>query len=211
MAKKHPFFDEAALERIQAAVRQAEASTLGEIVPVVVDSSDAYPEAQDRAGIAALMLATLVVLILPVEIPLWEMALIQALAFVIGWFAGNWPPLARLLVGRSAMDAMVRWRAEVAFREHGLGRTTHGTGVLVFASLFEHEVVVLGDKPVHEKVGEGTWNEAVEVLVRRIREKRPADGFVEAIERVGVHLREHFPRAAGEKNPNELPDHLTVR
>jgi putative membrane protein len=211
MERGHPYFDDEAKARIAAAVRAAEEATLGEIVPVVVERSDAYPEAQDRAGIAGLMLATLVVLLLPVEIPLWEMAAIQGGAFLVAWFAGNWDPLARLLVGRKAMDAMVRWRAEVAFREEGLSRTAHGTGVLIFASLFEHEVVVLGDKPVHEKVGEGTWREAVQVLVQRIREKRPADGFVEAIERVGVQLREHFPRAEGAANPNELPDHLTFR
>ena len=210
MAKAHPFFDDEARRRILEAVRQAEAETLGEIVPVVVESSDAYPEAQDRGGIAALMLATLVVLLLPAELPLWEMAVIQAVAFAIGWFAAQWQPLARLLIGRKAMDAMVRWRAEVAFREEGLSRTRHGTGVLVFASLFEHEVVILGDKPVHEKVGAATWQEAVAALVRGIREKRPADGFVQAIEIVGGHMREHFPRGADE-NPNELPDHLTIR
>lgn len=210
MSRAHPFFDDAAKQRILEAVRRAEAETLGEIVPVVVDASDAYPEAQDRGGIAALFLATLVILVLPVEIPLWEMAAIQAVAFAAGWFAAQWDPLARLLIGRKAMDAMVRWRAEVAFREEGLARTRHGTGVLVFASLFEHEVVVLGDQPVHEKVGSGTWEEAVAVLVRRIHEKRPADGFVEAIEIVGARLKEHFPRGEGD-NPNELPDHLTIR
>lgn len=211
MAGAHPFFDEQAKARIAEAVRLAESRTLGEIVPVVVERSDAYPEAQDRAGIAALLLATLVVLVLPVSIALWELAAIQGVAFLLGWFAGSWDPLARRMIGRRAMDAMVRWRAEVAFREEGLSRTRHGTGVLVFASLFEREVVVLGDGPVHEKVGASTWIEAVAALVAGIRTGRPADGFVEAIERVGAHLVVHFPRAEGELNPNELPDHLTIR
>jgi len=210
MAKEHPLFDEQARRRIAEAVREAERDTLGEIVPVVVDRSDAYPEAQDRGGIVALALATIVLLAFRPDLPLWEVAAIQAAAFVVGFFAGGWDPLARLLVGAKAMDAMVRWRAEVAFREHGLQRTRHGTGVLVFASLFEHEVVILGDRPVHEKVGSETWEEAVAILVRRIKERRPADGFVEAIGVVGAHLREHFPRGAAEP-VNELPDDLTVR
>lgn len=205
------FFDDTARERIAAAVARAEHQTLGEIVPVVVERSDAYPEAQDRAGIVSLFLATLVVVASPLALPLWEMAAIQGAAFLLGWFAGNWQPLARLMIGRKAMEAMVRWRAEVAFREEGLSRTTHGTGVLIFASLFEHQVVVLGDKPVHEKVGAGTWEEAVAVLIRHIRAKQPANGFVEAIERVGAHLQEHFPRLEGHENPNELPNELTIR
>lgn len=210
MSKAHRFFDDAARERIAEAVRRAEAKSRGEIVPVVVDRSDAYPEAQDRAGILGLGVATLAVLLLPIEIPLWEMAAIQGAAFLLSWFAGNWDPLARFLVGRKALDAMVRWRAEVAFREQGLSRTRHGTGVLVFASLFEHEVVILGDEPVHRKLGQEAWREAVEVLIRRIREGRPADGFVEAIDLVGDHLARHFPRGE-EPDENELPDELTIR
>ena len=210
MAREHPLFDENARERIRQAVVQAERETLGEIVPVVVDRSDAYPEAQDRGGAVALAIATAVVLLVFPDLPLWEMAAIQAVAFALGFVAGGWDPLSRLLVGRKAMDAMVRWRAEVAFREHGLSRTRHGTGVLVFASLFEHEVVILGDEPVHAKIGAGAFEEAVSILVRRIREGRPADGFVEAIESVGGHLRAHFPRTADAPG-NELPDDLTVR
>lgn len=210
MAKVHPLFDDEARKRIVAAVQKAERETLGEIVPVVVERSDAYPEAQDRGGAVALALATAVVLIFFPQLLLWEMAAIQAIAFALGFFAGGWDPLARKLIGARAMDAMVRWRAEVAFREQGLTRTRHGTGVLVFASLFEHEVVILGDRTVHEKVGAETWQEAVSILVRRIKEDRPADGFVEAIESVGAHLVQHFPR--GEHEPlNELPDELTVR
>lgn len=205
------FFDDAARERIAAAVAKAESETLGEIVPVVVERSDAYPEAQDRAGIAALLLATFGVLISPLALPLWEMAAIQGAAFLLGWFAGSWQPLARLMIGRKAMEAMVRWRAAVAFREEGLTRTTHGTGVLIFASLFEHQVVVLGDRPVHEKVGDDTWREAVSALVGHIRDGRPADGFVEAIGKVGARLQQHFPRLAGQENPNELPNELTIR
>lgn len=208
--REHPLFDEAARKRIEEAVRRAEAKSSAEIVPVVVDRSDAYPEAQDRGAIAALILATVVMWFAFPELPRWEFVLVQALALPVGWFAGAFEPLARLLIGRRALDSMARWRAEVAFREEGLTRTKGGTGVLVFASLFEHEVVILGDRPVHEKVGSETWEEAVAILVRRIKERRPADGFVEAIGVVGAHLREHFPRGAAEP-VNELPDDLTVR
>ena len=39
-----------------------------------------------------------------------------------------------------------------------------------------------------------------------MREGRPGDGIVAAIERVGAVLAEHFPRSADDKN--EIPDKL---
>ena len=41
-----------------------------------------------------------------------------------------------------------------------------------------------------------------------MRERRPADGFVSAIESAGRLLAEHFP--PGSADPNELPNHLIV-
>jgi putative membrane protein len=43
-------------------------------------------------------------------------------------------------------------------------------------------------------------------LIEGVRDGRPADGIVAAIERVGVVLAEKFPRSAGDTN--EIPDAL---
>ena len=70
------------------------------------------------------------------------------------------------------MDEAVRARAIRAFHEHGLHRTAEGTGVLVFASLFEREAVVLGDRGIHEKIGDRTGT---------VRSRRSSTGCVRAI------------------------------
>ena len=43
-------------------------------------------------------------------------------------------------------------------------------------------------------------------LIEQVRQGRPGDGIVAAIERVGTVLAEHFPRSAGDIN--EIPDKL---
>jgi putative membrane protein len=43
-------------------------------------------------------------------------------------------------------------------------------------------------------------------LIADVREGRPGDGIVAAIERVGTVLAEHFPRSADDSN--EIPDKL---
>lgn len=203
-------FDEAVRARVNEAVRRAEAASRGQIVPVVVEKSDAYPEARFRGALLGAALATLAVLFFDLPLTLVELPLAQVVAGGLGAWLAMWDPLERLLVGRKAMDQAVRARALRAFHEHGLQRTAEGTGVLVFASLFEHEAVVLGDHGIHARMGEAGWDEAVKALVAGLRRGAPGEGFEAAISRCGARLAEHFPRAEGAAAPNELGDALRV-
>src|SRR5205085_645729 len=51
-----------------------------------------------------------------------------------------------------------------------------------------------------------TMSQLFTLLIAEVREGRPADGIVAAIERVGAVLAEHFPRSADDMN--EIPDKL---
>jgi putative membrane protein len=192
--------------RVAEAVRRAEALSRGQIVPVVVEKSDPYPEARFRGALLAAAIATLLALALHLPLTLAELPLVQLAAGLLGAAISLWDPVERLLAGGKAMDEAVRARALRAFHEHGLHRTAEGTGVLVFASLFEHEAVVLGDHGIHEKMG-AEWDRAVGVLVDGMRAGDPGKGFVEAVALVGARLAEHFPRDPSVHPPrNELED-----
>jgi putative membrane protein len=202
------FFGDEARARIEAAVRQAEARSEGQIVPVVVEKSDDYPEARYRGALLAAGAATLVVLLADVHlVGLFELPLVQIAAGLLGALVSMWDPVERALVGPRELDEAARERALRAFHEHGLHRTARGTGVLVFASLFEHRALVLGDHGIDGKIGEEEWRRAVAALVAGLRRGDPAAGFVEAIGLVGAGLAEHFPRSA-ETPGNELGDRL---
>jgi putative membrane protein len=200
-------FDEGARARIADAVKRAEALSRGQIVPVVVEKSDPYPEARFRGALLAAALATAAVLALHLPVTVAELPFVQIAAGLLGALLSRWDPAERLLAGSRAMDEAVRARAVRAFHEHGLHRTAEGTGVLVFASLFEHEAVVLGDRGIHAKLAAGEWDRAVAALVAGLREGDPAQGFVEAIALCGARLAEHFPRDGTAPLPgNELED-----
>jgi putative membrane protein len=199
-------FGEDAKARVAEAVRRAEALSRGQIVPVVVEKSDPYPEARFRGALLAAALATLAALAF-LDLSAAELPLLQVAAGLAGAALSLWDPVERLLAGSRAMDEAVRARAVRAFHEHGLHRTAEGTGVLVFASLFEHEAVVLGDRGIHEKMGAGEWDRALAALVGGMRAGDPGKGFVEAIALVGARLAEHFPRdPAAHPSRNELED-----
>ena len=203
------FFDEEARRRIEAAVAAAERSSVGQLVPVVVERSEGYPEARYRGALLGMALATVVVLALRLPLTLAELPLVQLAAGILGGVVALWDPVERLLAGRTELDLATRERAVRAFHEHGLHRTANGTGVLVFASLFERRAVVLGDHAIHARMADGEWQRAVEALVGGMRRGDPARGFCEAIAICGARLAEHFPRPPEGASPgNELADAL---
>ena len=204
------FFSPEARERVKEAVRAAEARSTGQIVPVVVERSARYEAVPWASGVLAAALATALVPFLGDRISLLELPFLQLGAGLLGALLARLPAWERLLTARSAQDFAVRERAEQAFLEHGLYRTAHGTGVLVFASLRERRAVILGDAGIHARMGDEEWRRAVEALVSGIGRGAPADGFAEAIGLVGAKLALHFPRDPGEAPPNELPDDLSL-
>jgi putative membrane protein len=195
-------------ERIAAAVRRAESTSTGQVVPVVVERSEPYEEARWIAAVVGAALATLAVELLVGDPTVPEVLLFQLLSGVMGWLVGRLPAVERLLAGRRHQEAAVRGRAEQAFFEHGLHQTRDGTGVLVFASLREHRAVIIGDRGIHARMEDGEWQRAVDALVAGMRGGTPGHGFEAAIDLVGARLAEHFPRREGEPRENELPDGL---
>ncbi len=207
------FFDAGAQERVDAAVKAAEARSLGQIVAVVVEKSDAYPEARLRAGVYGAMVGAGAALLLDTRWPLhlFEVVLAQVAVGILFALVANWDPLERILARGLRMERAVRQRALRAFHEHDLHHTARGTGVLIFASLFERRAVILGDHGIDEKMGEEAWQQAVDLLAAGMHRGDPASGFCAAIEAVGARLAEHFPRsAAAPGSGNELPDALRV-
>lgn len=205
------FFTEAVRTRVAEAVRRAESLSRGQIVPVVVEKSDGYPEVRFRGGLLLAALASAVVLALHLPIGPAELILVQVGAGTAGALLSLWDPLERLLAGSRAMEEAVRARAVHAFQEQGLHRTEEGTGVLVFASLFERRAVVLADRGIDQKVRPGEWDRALAALVSGLRSNDPGKGFVEAVALCGARLAEHFPRDPGtHASSNELEDAIRV-
>ena len=205
------FFGDEVRARVAEAVKRAEACSRGQIVAAVVEKSDAYPEVRYRGALLCAALVTGVLLAARLPVSLAELVIAQVAAGLLGALLSLLDPLERLLAGTRALDEAVRARAVRAFQEHGLQRTQEGTGVLVFASLFERRAVVLGDRGIHGKVGEGEWDRVVAALVAGMKAGDPGQGFLDAVTLCGERLAQHFPRdPSSPAAPNELEDALRV-
>jgi len=101
--------------------------------------------------------------------------------------------LKRRFISKREVAEEVQEAAVTAFYQNGLFRTRDETGVLIYISVFEHKVWVLGDRGINEKVTRDAWEEVVDVIAGGIREKQQAVAICTAVESVGVMLAEHFP------------------
>jgi putative membrane protein len=207
-------FSAADRERIAAAVHQAESKTSGEIVPYVVGRSDAYEEADWRCG-ALLGTATLAAfsiaysytsIWLPLSVA--ELVLAALLAGAFGVILPKFvPPLKRLFTGNHLMEQRVAQRAAEAFLSEEVFRTRERTGILVFLSILEHKVLVLGDSGINAKVKPEEWHDIVTRIVSGIGSGKPAEGLIDGILQCGV-LLEQRGVAIRPEDTDELSDSL---
>ncbi|MCB2206271.1 TPM domain-containing protein [bacterium] len=214
MIKPEQLFSEEDKKRIAEAVKEAESRTSGEIVPYVVGRADNYPEAWLRGGSLAAFLVLFVFSVISLGTDWWlpltlaEVGAITVLAFGLGGLLVAYVPVLKRAVIPDAMEQQrVDERASLAFLEEEVFETRERTGILIFLSLFERRVCILGDKGINELVKKDEWDEIVQVIVHAMKNGSPADGMLEAIwkcgqllERRGVEIRPD--------DSNELDDSL---
>ncbi|WP_048647331.1 TPM domain-containing protein [Nitratireductor soli] len=198
--------------RVAAAIGDAERHTSGEIYCVLARDSDSYLH-------PACLIVAMVILILGPFIALglhaWWVAASPVLfaSAQLAAFAAAvllvtlLPGLRAALVPRALKYRRAHENAQKQFLAHNIHVTKNRTGVLIFVSLAERYVEVVADHEIDARVDQAVWNDTVAMLLDHARRGALADGFVEAVGRVGAVLGEHFP--AGRRNRNEIEDRLT--
>lgn len=215
-----PVLSEAELERVRAAVAEAERRTSGEIVPYIVSRSGIYEVAVWRGAVGAALLAMLAASAvgrfyegwgLGWLYTGWGMALLVSGAGALGaLLAAAVPALRRRLAGQARLARRVHHRACHAFLEEEVFNTRERTGILLFVSLFEHRIEVLGDRGISERVAPEEWEGLVETIRRGIRQGHLADGLVEAVETCGRLLEKRGVEVRPD-DVDELPDDVRLR
>jgi len=201
------FFTAEEQERIRLAVTAAEASTSGEIATMVVERSDSYREAITLGAVLCAGLAALVIAIASHHVTIWTYVPLTAILYLPAVkLVAAVPDLQRPFISRQRLNESVRERAVRAFYEKGLYRTRDETGILIFISLFEHKVWILGDRGINARIPAETWQQLALTLSQGIREGRGGDALCRVIDACGEELARYFP--LGRNDVNELPDEL---
>ncbi len=217
-------------EKIASAVAAAEARTSGEIFCIATEEVSQYREIPLAwaASIALIVPPLLLVAgIHPwtwaVQPDGWSPAPIVGVQTLIGEAIGLYalaqtglfafiallvsiPGVRRALTPRFLKRHRVKRTAYAHFSSTGLINAPSRTGVLIFASLKDRQVEIVADKAIHDAVGDPVWDAAVAALIKGMKKRDPAKGFVQAVEVCGAALAEHFPSEG--PHENRFPDGL---
>jgi len=219
MNLKHKFSD-SDLQRIKEAVKQAEDKISGEIVPVIVERSGFYSLASYRAALVGASLGFLLMIFLDRYVitdsanTLYYDPLFIFIVVILGGLLGAVipnliPGMKRLLVSQRHFDHATKQRAENAFLEEEVFNTRHRTGIMIFVSFFEHEVIVMADRGISKVVDQKQWDKIVGDLIQNIRAGKLVEGLEGGIKRCGeILLEKGFVKAADDIN--ELRDDLRI-
>lgn len=213
-------FSDSDLQRIKDAVKEAENRISGEIVPVIVERSGRYLIANYKGGIIGAALAFLIMIVLDryhyiiadSNNTLFHDPVFIFLIVVLGGVLGAAIPqfsegVKRLLVSQGYLDHTTRQRAENAFLEEEVFNTRQRTGIMIFISFFEHEVMVMADKGISKVVDQKQWDKIVADIVAKIRSGKIVEGLETGIKECGeILLEKGFHKT--EDDTNELKDDL---
>lgn len=216
-------FDAPNRERVNQAVRQAEAITGAEIVPVVARGSGRYDRGEDVLGLWTAALVMLCVWwIYPLSegepgnwselSPGWQIVALLAgglVGFLIGAFvASRIDALRRLFTPAVQMRQEVDRRAREVFYDQRVHHTRSGAGVLFYVSLFERRAAVIADQSVLERLGQTQIDELCQALTQRLHESNVVDALCETVQVAAERLAKTIPRTPDDSN--ELADALVV-
>jgi len=233
--KASELFSQEDKECIANSIKKSEAATSGEIVIMVLDSSDSYIEAETfgaflLSGFFSLLFELIKSSILGFE-PGWEygglsfpynffieaaknasiwtyIPMVFILYFVFKFILSKIPEIKILFISGKRIEETVRERAVRAFYEKGLYKTKDETGILIFISLLEHRVWILGDRGINAKIAPDFWREIAADLSAGIKKNEYGKSACQAISKCGEELSRYFP--VSKDDINELTDEVIL-
>jgi len=212
------FLDALAESAVKQRVARLERSTGVEVVAAVIARADSYPEIPWKAFALGASLALLAAVAAALTAPGWEAAeaivetAVAALAVgAVAALATVWiAPLARLFLSRARRQAEALQYAQAMFLDAGLQRTPRRDGILLLVALFEHEVVVLADLGVRERIGPAGLDAVIAAVTAALKRGQVKDALLDGLARLEETLTASGFRAQpGE--PNEVAEALIQR
>lgn len=97
-----------------------------------------------------------------------------------------------------------RERAVIVFGLLGVWDTAGNNGVLIYVLMADHDVEIVADRAIAERVPQADWNAVCREMKAHFAAGRYDEGAAAGIAAVGRLLAAHFPGDGGDRN--EQPD-----
>jgi len=97
--------------------------------------------------------------------------------------------------------------AATVFKKLEMHKTELRNGTLIYVSLKDRHLAIIGDTGINQVVSDDFWEETLDVMRSFFQQKKMVKGICQGIEKVGILLKHYFPYQEGDKN--ELPDDVS--
>jgi putative membrane protein len=208
------FFSKEGLNRIEKAVKEAEAASAGEIVPVIARQSSFYEMALWRGGFVVAVLISIVLFTVDVTTdvllflpPYVWIVVVFSLGIIGAGIIMQLPALKRWIIGKKILKARVEDQAQNMFYQYHISFTEQRSGILLYISFFEKMAVILPDVGIAEVVPAEEWEKVINDLTAHLKQGNAVEGITSAIQVCGLLLVQSNIQIADD-DKNELSDEI---
>lgn len=202
------------LKKIEQTIRDSEAVSGGEIVPVFTKQSSFYEIALWRGGFILAVITGLILTLLYLStqwllfLPPYVWLLFVLTCSLIGAaLVQAIPGLKKRLIGKELMEIRALDQAKNMFYDYRVADTEQRTGILLFISFFEKQAIILADIGIAELIEDDQWKNIIQSLTKGLKQGKATESICQAITTCGKLLEESGVQRA-ETDGNELSDQV---
>ena len=93
------------------------------------------------------------------------------------------------------------------FEKLELHKTKLSNGVLIYVSIDDRQLVILGDQGINDVIPKGFWESTRDEILSEFKKDNYKQGLINGILEAGKQLKQHFPYQSGDIN--ELDDDIS--
>lgn len=201
------------IDRISKTVEKCEKETSAEIVPMIVQKSAMTGGVYNQILIFCVSILTFSEAYFLFSDNWATVISLFLIGLIISHFVARSLAkisfIQRTLISREELRNQVHQRALLEFYLLEMVKTRGRTGVLIFVSLLERQIVVIADEAINAKMGSQFWNDVCSEFVHYVKNKQMEKGFTLAIQKISTQLTEKFPHQSDDIN--EIANCLVIK
>jgi len=86
------------------------------------------------------------------------------------------------------------------FQKLEMHKTELSNGVLIYVSIDDHQMVILGDKGINDLVPKDFWESTKDEIINQFKQGNYKQGLINGVLEAGKQLKEHFPYQSDDTN-----------
>jgi uncharacterized membrane protein len=191
-------------ERAEQVTGELESNSAVEVVIVGRLQSGSYYDCQLVVSILTGWLVAGATIMVPWEVPDYWLLCLLAMGFGLGGLVGRIPSVYLKLAGAKRRQRQVLNGARAAFMTQHVSSTRDRSGLLVYLSEREGEMVILPDYGIQNKVSDSVWNNLKQTSSKTRQQTAWVSDSLETLLTLKPELDLALPRKSDDTN--ELPN-----